>query len=742
GYYANNWLHTVTDPEDNVTSYTRDGVGLMTHTANPNNTISQATYDKANRMLMLVNRQVGGANQVISAFTYSYNEVGHRTQMVAEYSWRNPTVVTSDYGYDGLRRLIRDEDSEGVWNEYVYDRVGNRLELHTNDDAGSPQPFDEQHLTYSYSDSNRLLTIIGDTHPGQPGTKRQDNVGQTIYAFRHEVAAQAGKHITASAATNLLLLADDLIAALEGNPAPSVSEVAAAIEAMRQQVLSDRANGSIDSDGITNSLLAKLAHGDAANNGTSGDLQTQTFSYDANGNRINKEFPGPQGPQIQGMDYAYDPENRLVAAQDYQMNQQGNRVDRGMTTLEYDGGGRRLAKTYDPNEGGGGAKRVEYVFDGWDPVAEYNTWNPQYENFYRGALNRIITMHHFPIGTQGQMVWYHYDGLGSTSGLTKQNGNSHHNYRYEAYGEIEHAPGNHTDPHNHYTFTGQEWNENMGLYEFYARKYDPVTAVWLSQDTYRGQISYVNTIHRYSYVENNPITYRDFFGFAALLTETEKQTINELKSLEQKNQQLRTALNSLVVADYKSSMYPSFGWREAMKRATIRGYITGLSGVLNANEQRIKEKKNELRNMVVARAKKTSGAGGWCAAYVSDVYQTLYDAYYDTNWQRGNADGLSRFLHNQNQVIWENPGEVGKDLTTRKSNNEWLNLAQPGDILLIEPSDVSYNSSAAKTYGHIAIYLGDTDGDGVPNIGDSGYIYNGTQWYENVVISSVARPIR
>ena len=33
---------TVTDPEDNVTTYTRDGVGLMIHTNNPNSTISEA----------------------------------------------------------------------------------------------------------------------------------------------------------------------------------------------------------------------------------------------------------------------------------------------------------------------------------------------------------------------------------------------------------------------------------------------------------------------------------------------------------------------------------------------------------------------------------------------------------------------------------------------------------------------------------------------------------------------------
>lgn len=512
-YLDNNWLDEMQYPDENVTTYTRDGVGLTTAIVNSNDTRSDMVYDRANRLLSTTSVQTSGAQDVINSFSYTYNEVGHRTQMVAEYSWRNPSVVTSDYTYDGLRRLVRDEDSEGVWTDYVYDRVGNRLELHTNDDSQSPRPFDEQDLYYGYSDTNRLLTVVGDTHPGQPSTKRQDNVGQAIYAFRHEVLAQRGKHIEETAADNLLAMADDLIAELEDNPPPSVPDVTLAIEAIRTQVEADRLAGLIDSDGIANSLLVKLRLGDEANNGVSGELQTQTFDYDPNGNRINKEYPGPQGPRIQGTDYAYDPENRLIEALDYQMNVNGNRIDRAITTLEHDGNGRRLVKTYDPNEGGGGAKRVEYVFDGLDPVAEYNIWNPQYENFYRGDLNRIVMMHHFPSGTAGQMYWYHYDGLGSVSGLTKQNGQSHHNYRYHPYGSIEMPPGNFTDPHNHYTFTGQEWDENLGLYEFYARDYDSVNGVWLTQDSYRGLIEMPKSLHRYSYVRNNPTTYAELYGY-------------------------------------------------------------------------------------------------------------------------------------------------------------------------------------------------------------------------------------
>ena len=164
-FYDNDWLESVLDPEENVTHYERDGVGLPQLTTNPNETISTATYDDANRLLTLVNEQISGAAKVNSAFAYTYNEIGHRTEMVAEYGWRNPAVVTSDYTYDGLRRLIRDENSEGVWTDYTFDRVGNRVALTTNDDSTSPRPFDAQTLVYSYSPTNRLLTIVGDTHP-------------------------------------------------------------------------------------------------------------------------------------------------------------------------------------------------------------------------------------------------------------------------------------------------------------------------------------------------------------------------------------------------------------------------------------------------------------------------------------------------------------------------------------------------------------------------------------------------
>ena len=156
------------------------------------------------------------------------------------------------------------------------------------------------------------------------------------------------------------------------------------------------------------------------------------------------------------------------------------------------------------------------MFDNLDPIAEYDMWNPQRENFYRGDMNRIIEMQHFPSGTAGQMFWYHYDALGSVTGLTKQQGQSTHNYRYEPYGQIEMPPGNFSDPHNHYTFTGQELDENTGLYDFFARNYDFSTGTWIQQDIYRGEIRDPRTLHRLGYVTNNPTSYVDAYGFEAV----------------------------------------------------------------------------------------------------------------------------------------------------------------------------------------------------------------------------------
>ena len=237
------------------------------------------------------------------------------------------------------------------------------------------------------------------------------------------------------------------------------------------------------------------------------------------------------------MPLSYDPENRLVLAQDYQIvggskKEEEHRIDRAFTTLEYDGGGRRLVQHYDPKQGGNGVdKRDEYVFDGLDPVAEYKMLNGQHTDYYRGAGNHLALMHQYKGGTQGQMYWYHYNNKGDVVGLTKHNGNSHHNYRYDPYGAVLPENGSFTDPHNHYTLTGKEFDENTGLVWFGSRHYEPETGVWMGQDSYRGGTANPKSLNRYQYNFNNSINYYDpdgrkpfgiLAGFIYLFTHIER----------------------------------------------------------------------------------------------------------------------------------------------------------------------------------------------------------------------------
>ena len=144
--------------------------------------------------------------------------------------------------------------------------------------------------------------------------------------------------------------------------------------------------------------------------------------------------------------------------------------------------------------------------------------NGQRAEYYRGGVEAfsptpmLLALRHYPEGTQGQTYWYHLDGRGSVAGLTKHQGQSTHNYRYDAYGQLLPAQGNFTDPHNHYTFAGKEWDEHLGLYEFGFRLYDPWAGVWLTREPLPAQAWEPRTWHRYQYAYASSISYYDPYG--------------------------------------------------------------------------------------------------------------------------------------------------------------------------------------------------------------------------------------
>ncbi|MCI5138967.1 MAG: RHS repeat-associated core domain-containing protein [Candidatus Electrothrix sp. AR1] len=206
-------------------------------------------------------------------------------------------------------------------------------------------------------------------------------------------------------------------------------------------------------------------------------------------------------------------------------------------------------------------KRIEYVFDGLDPVAEYQTLNGQYTNYYRGANRHITTSQHFNSGATGQLSWYHYNNKGDVAGMTKHNGNSVHTYRYDPYGGVIPANGNFTDPHNHYTLTGKEFDENMGLVWFGARFYDPESGVWMGQDSYRGRLSDPGSLHRFGYVGNNPVSLWDWYGFSDSILNADVKTC-------------------LINNSFLNAITPVNGCYSKNKKLSLQGDLKALSGEL------------------------------------------------------------------------------------------------------------------------------------------------------------------
>ncbi len=553
GYLKNDWLKDTNiaslGGSNSSINYSRDNVGNVLNITNSNNTSSAYSYNKVYRPTNIKNYEVSG--KVNSEFIYQYNNVGLRTNVTENYAWRTPSQINSDYTYDNLRRLVSssakgEKANRGVINnEYSYDLAGNRLAWKSNDAEATPKPFDKFDLKYEYNAANELMRIYQKaTKPKDPKVSNETKVipGQettetitkqvpipqvsigfidNVKQFVNHMEAQKGKQITEAEYNNIMSKLNKLLS-------DSETGLITQVEATKQLDEIKKSINELANKGQATSLLEQLKHVELAVNTLPGELQYETvteevtvtgesttvesvnvmkpdpikeilFTYDNNGNRIKKEIKDPKGnPQSEVSTYTYDPENRLSEFVGPKSNES--------VSMQYDGLGRRLIKQ-NANE------KIEYLFDNLDPIAEFNTKNSQYSNFYRGAENRIVMSQDFPKGSGGQQSWYHYDALRSVVGLTKQDGQSNHNYNYEDYGLITPTEGNFTEPHNQFTYTGQLWDNEMKVYEFYSRAYDPEVGVWLQQDHYRGSVEDPQSLHRYGYVKNDPINNVDYYGY-------------------------------------------------------------------------------------------------------------------------------------------------------------------------------------------------------------------------------------
>ncbi len=234
--------------------------------------------------------------------------------------------------------------------------------------------------------------------------------------------------------------------------------------------------------------------------------QTDTYTYDAVGNRLTKNAAS----------YTYDSVDEMLTAGGvtYVYDSNGNQTGRGSDTFSYDHENRLtqtvIAGATSTSTYNGDGLRMSHTVSGqatnytWDINASLPVVLQDGTNTYVYGLDLISST-----DGSGVQTYFTYDGLGSTADLTDGSGNTVATYSYDVFGAIRSQSGSSS---NYWLFTGEQQDADSGFYFLRARHYDPLIARFLGEDSFAPILEDPRTFNRFSYVTNNPVNHVDPSG--------------------------------------------------------------------------------------------------------------------------------------------------------------------------------------------------------------------------------------
>jgi len=415
------------------------------------------TYDAANRVLT--------SSQFTQTVSYSY-DIPNRKRTVT-YPGGKVVVEQSD-----LRERLDTVNGDAI-ADYTYD-PGNRV---TSRDYGNGT-----HTTYGYNPRN----LITDLNLTKPDTSL---IGGFAYGYDptdnklFEAKAHDPNHSEDYGYDALNRLVDYKVGLLDpfnGNiPAPLT----------QTQYNLDKL-GNWDSK-ITDSVTQTRQH-NADNEITT--IDAVPLAYDNNGNLIEDTI----------YRYSYDSENRLT--------QVLRKSDNTGVDYFYDALSRRVGKGFStpfiPDT------VTYYYYDGERLIEEQdNVGTTQATYVYGNYIDEVLTM-----DRGGQTTYYHQNALWSTVAVTDSAASVRESYAYDAYGQptvtdgMGNPLGTHSNVGNPWLFTGRQFDEESGLYDYRSRHYDPVKGRFLQRDSIGVWGDPANLGNGYVYVGNSPPNSIDPFG--------------------------------------------------------------------------------------------------------------------------------------------------------------------------------------------------------------------------------------
>ncbi|EAO9488552.1 RHS repeat-associated core domain-containing protein, partial [Salmonella enterica] len=215
--------------------------------------------------------------------------------------------------------------------------------------------------------------------------------------------------------------------------------------------------------------------------------QTNLYSYDQRGNR--SAFEGETKSATGSVAYTFDERNRLRGIT--------NEQTADSETYTYYGDGLRATKAGNDSE-------TKYVYVNGKVIEELDgSGNVKARNIWG---NELLFRKDFEANKSG---YYGYNSHGDVVVISDENGHEINTYDYDVWGNIVSETEGMKNP---FKYSGEIYDEKTGLYYLRARYYDPSLGRFISEDTYKGQVDNPLSLNRYTYVENNPLRYKDPTG--------------------------------------------------------------------------------------------------------------------------------------------------------------------------------------------------------------------------------------
>lgn len=525
-YDALGRLVSVTNPKGEQTSYTYSLLGLLSKVEFPDHTYELNRYDELGRLIQKTDPSGDVEKYKYDANGNLVNFVNRKNEVVSyEYNKRNllgkeaatTEVITYTYDLAGRRKSMTDNTGTSNYNynpstgqlssvvfpdgrqmTYEYDKIGNRTK--------STDPFGQQTDYVYYSDRN-LLKGVGQV----TGWENESDPLGLDAKYEYNNSGQTAKVQFSNGTTQNYTYKD-------------LNLDSVVHKASNGAILSSFAYAYDDNGNIKSKTENNQTHVytyDSLNRIKTNSQYNETYSYDIKGNRLTLESGNP--PAISLGQYEYDKWNRLTKV----TNEDGSTV-----TYRYNGDG----LLYERTENG---QTTRYYWDGDQIAAEATIINgsPSYKASYiRG--NGLVARK----ASDGTKGYYLTNGHGDVTEIRNSNGGLLNKYNYDIWGNPT-VVQKQTD--NPFMYSGEMWDEKVGLQYLRARWYDPTMGRFINEDTYEGQIDNPLSLNLYTYVQNNPLIYSDPSGFMPTEIEAAEMAAN---------------VYTVTQADIKKGIALSGGW--------------------------------------------------------------------------------------------------------------------------------------------------------------------------------------